>query len=61
MGLAQNIPMIESRLALTMARAISIAFGASDQAAHAITLATGNADLGFRVRMQMEHQKAVSE
>lgn len=61
MGLAQNIPMIEARLSLAMARAISIAFGASDQAAQAITLATGNADLGFRVRMQMDHQKAVAQ
>jgi hypothetical protein len=60
MGLAQNIPMIEARRTLEMAKAISVAFGSAETAQQTIYLATGNADLAFRARMQMEHEKAVS-
>lgn len=59
MGLAQNIPMIEARQTLAMAQAIGIAFGSGEGAEHTIRLATGSADLAFRVRMQMQHEKAV--
>lgn len=59
MGLAQNIPMIEARHTLAMAQAIGIAFGSVEGAENTIRLATGNADLAFRIRMQMEHEKAV--
>ena len=59
MGLAQNIPVIEARQSLLQARAIAMAFGAGEVAQHAIGLATGDADLAFRIRMNLEHQKAV--
>ena len=61
MGLAQNIPMIEARNALTMARAISIAFGSPESAQQAIFAATRNEELAWKVRMQIAHQKAVSQ
>lgn len=61
MGLAQNIPMIEARNALTTARAISIAFGSPEATQQAIYAATGNDELAWKVRMQMAHQKAVAQ
>jgi hypothetical protein len=59
MGLAQNIPMIEARHTLAMAQAIGIAFGSAEGAEQVIRLATGSAELAFRVRMQLQHDKAV--
>lgn len=61
MGLAHNIPMIEARLALTMARAISIAFGSPEAAQQAVLSATGSDELAWKVRMSLAHQKAVMQ
>jgi hypothetical protein len=61
MGLAQNIPMIEARLSLALARGIAIAFGSGEAAQQAVLAATGNAELAWKVRMQAEHQKAVMQ
>lgn len=60
MGLAQNIPMIEARQSLMLAQGIAIAFGSPELTEHTIRMATGNSDLAFRVRMNMEHQKAAT-
>lgn len=59
MGLAQNIPTIEARQALTLARAIGVAFGGGEQLEELLRVATGDAELAFRARMKAEHQKAV--
>lgn len=59
MGLAQNIPSIEARHALTQARAIGAAFGGAEQLEDLLRTATGDSELAFRVRMRLEHQKAV--
>ena len=59
MGLAQNIPMIEARQSIVQARAIAMALGSGEVAQQTVALATGDADLAFRIRMNLEHQKAV--
>ena len=61
MGLAQNIPMIEARHALMLAQGIAIAFGSPELTEHTIRLATGDASLAFKTRMQIEHSKAVEQ
>lgn len=43
-----------------MARAIGIAFGAGESAQQMVTLATNNSELGWRIRMNLEHEKAVA-
>jgi hypothetical protein len=59
MGLANNIPMIEARNALTMAQAIGASFGGATQLEALVRTATGNAEIAYRVRMRLEHEKAV--
>jgi hypothetical protein len=59
MGLAHNIPMIEARQSIVQARAIAMALGSAEVAQQTVALATGDADLAFRIRMNLEHQKAV--
>ena len=61
MGLAQNIPMIEARNALVLAQGIAIALGSAELSEHTVHMATGDRDLAFRVRMNMEHNKAVNQ
>lgn len=51
MGLAANIPAIESAQALVFARAINIALGDNKALAQAIYLSTGNARLAQRTEI----------
>jgi hypothetical protein len=57
MGLAVNIPAIEARQALIMAQGIAIAFGSPELTQQTIQLATGDAALAWKVRMQMQHER----
>ena len=61
MGLAQNIPMIEARQSLVFAQGIAVAFGSPELTEHTIRLATSDASLAFKTRMQIEHSKAVDQ
>jgi len=58
MGLMQNIPMIEARLSMTMARAIAVAFGSGEATEQLVYAITGNENMAFKARMQVEHHKA---
>jgi hypothetical protein len=55
-----NIPAIEARNTLSMAQAISLAFGGGDQAEHLVRLATGSDELAFRAKVRLEHQRMAS-
>lgn len=61
MGLAQNIPMIEARQSLVFAQGIAVAFGSPELTEHIVNLATGDASLAFKTRMQIEHSKATNQ
>ena len=61
MGLAQNIPMIEARQSLVFAQGIAVAFGSPELTEHIVNLATGDASLAFKTRMQIEHSKAANQ
>ena len=61
MGLAQNIPMIEARQSLVFAQGIAVALGSPEMTEQTIRLATGDASLAFRTRMEMEHSKAANQ
>jgi len=61
MGLAQNIPMIEARQSLVFAQGIAVALGSPELTEHIVNLATGDASLAFKTRMQIEHSKAVNQ
>ncbi len=57
MGLALNIPAVEARQALALAQGIAIAFGSPEITQQAVQLATGDADLAWKIRMDMQHQR----
>ena len=61
MGLAQNIPMIEARQSLVFAQGIAVALGSPELTEHIVNLATGDASLAFKTRMQIEHSKAANQ
>ena len=61
MGLAQNIPMIEARQSLVFAQGIAVALGSPELTEHIVNLATGDASLAFKTRMQIEHSKATNQ
>lgn len=58
MGLAQNIPAVEARQTMTMARAIGVAFGSPELVEQVVFQATGNAQIAFRARVRATHEKA---
>lgn len=58
MGLMHNIPMIEARQSMSLARAIAVAFGSGEAAQYLVTAVTGSEELGFKARMMAEHSKA---
>lgn len=60
MGLSMNIPAIEAAQTLSMARAISIAFGDADALGDAIYATTGNGRLAQRSAIAMKRSMEAS-
>lgn len=61
MGLAMNIPALEARRTIAMAKAIAVAFGDENATEAAIRQATGDAALAYQAKVRMMHSKAVGK
>lgn len=60
MGLAANIPVIEARQALNMARAIALSFGDENAARAIYTAAYHDRSIAEKVVAELQHHKAVA-